>query len=167
MNEQTASDLRIIKTASCLSVSGRTTIGYHIGLRDERDVCFRVWKTSGKGVFSKEWVCASDIHKVLGQHDSLTAPMLLPLFTVGRSVNSAGFLLAVLKNEGLVTLSAEQPHAYVKANPSAFIQVVTTLMKSGVSLNAEADSPAIKKTRRGRTVAWQAAEGSDDPTQGA
>ena len=25
-------------------------------------MCFRVWETSGKGVFSKEWVCAAENH---------------------------------------------------------------------------------------------------------
>lgn len=167
MTEPTETDLRIIKIATCPSVSGRTTLSYHIGSRKDGDVCFRVWQTSGKGVFSKEWICAADIHKLLAQHDSLTAPMLLPLFSVGRSVNSAGFLLAVLKNEGLLTLSADEAHQYVKADPSAFAKQMTGLIKSGVSLNEEADSPEIKKTRKGRRAPWDATVAEDEPTQGA
>lgn len=167
MTELTSSDLRIIKIATCPSVSGRTTLNYHIGCRKDGDVCFRVWETSGKGVFSKEWVCASDIHKLLAQHDSLTAPMLLPVFSVGRSVNSAGFLLAVLKNEGLLTLSADTAHQYVKTDPAEFAKEMKALIKSGVSLDATADSPEIKKTRKGRRAPWDATVAEDEPTQGA
>jgi hypothetical protein len=146
MNQEPGTEPRILKISTCQSLSGRTTVTYHVGCRDERDVCFRLWKTSGKGVFSKEWVCASDIHVLLKEHDSLTAPLLLPLFTVGRSVNSAGFLLAVLKNEGLVSLSEEHAHQYVRTDPAAFAAEIMQLIKSGVSLDANKDAPPPKET---------------------
>jgi hypothetical protein len=160
VTDKQATEPRILKIGTCTSLSGRTTLTYHVGYRD--DVCFRIWATSGKGVFSKEWVCASDIQKLLKEHESLTAPLMLPLFTVGRSVNSAGFLLAVLKNEGLVSLSEEHPHQYVRADPAAFVEAMSALIKSGVSLDA-AQSPVIAKTRRrGRVAAWP----SSDEAQG-
>jgi hypothetical protein len=166
MNQEAAVDLRILKIATCQSLSGRASLTYHVGTRDDRDVCFRIWDTSGKGVFSKEWVCASDIHKVLKEHDALTAPVMLPLFKVGRSVNSAGFLLAVLKNEGLVALSEEHAHQYVRTDPTAFVEEITALIAAGVSLDA-AQVPSMKKTRRrGRVAAWDAACASEDPSKG-
>lgn len=158
MTRELAIEPRILKIGACPSLSGRTTITYHVGCREERDVCFRIWKTSGKGVFSREWVCASDIQKVLRAHDSLTAPLMLPLFTVGRSVNSAGFLLAVLKAEGLVALSEEHAHQYVRMDPAAFITAITELINTGVSLDAAADAPATtKKTTRRKAAApvWE------------
>lgn len=154
MGEHNAPTHRILKIVTCPSLSQRAALTYHVGCGDKGDVCFRIWDTSGRGIFSKEWVCAADIHKVLAQHKLLTAPLLLPLFKIGRSVNTAGFMLAALKNEGLVALSDEEPHKYVRQDPSAFVREVTNLMQSGVSLEENAH-PAIKKQRRGsRAPAW-------------
>lgn len=151
MNDQPDSQPRILKISLCPSLSARTTITYHLGCRDKDNVCFRIWDTSGKGVFSKEWVCASDIQKVLSQHESLSAASLLPVFTVGRSVNTAGFLLAVLKHEGLVALSEDQPHKYVRVQSEQFVAQTAALIKSGNSLDPVADAPAVEKVgKRGR-----------------
>jgi hypothetical protein len=151
MKEQSVSEPRVVKIAVCPSLSGRTDITYHIGCRDKDDVCFRIWGTSGKGVFSKEWVCASDIHKVLGQHKALNATTLLPVFKVGRSVNTTGFLLAVLKSEQLVAQSSEEAHKYVRVQSEQFVAEMDALIKSGVSLDPVADAPAAQKAgKRGR-----------------
>jgi hypothetical protein len=154
MTEQSAPSHRILKIVTCPSLSQRASLTYHVGCDGKGDVCFRIWDTSGRGIFSKEWVCATDIHKVLAQHKLLAAPLLLPLFNAGRSVNTAGFLLAALKNEGLVALSEKEPHKYVRQDPLAFVGELTALMKSSVSLD-ESAHPAIQKRRRGaRAPAW-------------
>lgn len=149
MNEQAATDPRILKIGVSPSLSGRTNITYHVGVRGKDEICFRIWATSGKGVFSKEWVCASAIQKELGQHKLLAAPTLLPVFAVGRSVNTAGFLLAVLKHEGLVALSKDEPHKYVRVQSEKFVAETAALIKSGVSLDAVADAPAVEKVGKG------------------
>ena len=167
MNAQTASEPRILKIATCPSLSGRASLTYHVGFRDERDLCFRIWDTSGKGIFSKEWVCAPEIQKVLGQHESLSAALLLPLFKVGRSINTAGFLLAALRNEGLVALDPEEAHKYVRVESQAFVAEMTELMKSGVSPDP-GQVTAIRKTRRpGRVSPWHSEPQAGEPTQGA
>lgn len=148
------SEPRIVKISTCPSLSGRTSIVYHVGVRADNDVCFRIWGTTGKGVFSREWVCASVIQKLLGQHKTLTAPTLLPVFEVGRSVNTSGFLLAVLKNEGLVALSEDEPHKYVRVQSERFVSEVAALIESDTSLDALADAPALEKAgKRGRRAA--------------
>lgn len=154
----------ILKISTCASLSGRASITYHVGYRGQQEVCFRIWNTSGKGNFSKEWVCASDIQKVLAQNESVAALTLLPLFKVGRSVNTAGFLLAVLENEGLVELSADIAHRYVPVASKQFLEEIQGLIKAGTSLDAGAVA-AVRKTRKGSRPAappWPAA----DPAQG-
>lgn len=154
MNTQSDSEPRILKIAACPSLSGRTAITYHLGCRDKDDVCFRIWDTSGKGVFSKEWVCATDIQRVLGQCESIYATSLLPVFKVGRSVNTAGFLLAALKHEGLVALSPDEAHRYVRMQSEQFIAQTAALIKSGVSLDPVKDAPAPGEGgKRGRRKA--------------
>lgn len=154
MNQTTVPEPRILKIGSCQSLSGRTSITYHLGVRGSNDICFRIWDTTGKGVFSKEWVCASAIQKVLGQHALLAAPTLLPVFTIGRSVNTAGFLLAVLKHEGLVALSEDEPHKYVRVQSDQFVAETAALIKSGANLDPVKKAPATEKVgKRGRRSA--------------
>lgn len=154
MGDQSAPEPRILKIATCTSLSGRASLTYHVGVRNERDVCFRIWDTSGRGIFSKEWVCASDIQKVLREHTSLAAPMLLPLFKSGRSVNTAGFLLAALRNEGLVDSSPDEAHKYIRVESQAFVQEVTELMKTGVSLDPNQTTTLRKQRRGSRPSTW-------------
>lgn len=149
MNEPSVSEPRIVKIAVCLSLSERTSITYHLGCRDKDDICFRIWGTSGKGVFSKEWVCASDIQKVLGQHQLLNATTLLPVFKVGRSVNTAGFLLAVLKHEQLVAHSPDEAHKYLRVPSEKFVAEMAALIKAGVSLDPLENAPATEKGKKG------------------
>jgi len=148
MNEQVAAEPRILKICTCPSLSARASLTYHVGCNDKGDVCFRIWDTSGKGVYSKEWVSAADIQKVLAQHQSIAAPLLLPLFKAGRSVNTAGFLLAVLKNEGLVVLSADAAHRYERKDSDSFVAEVQGLIKAGTNLDPAAQPPAAKKKSR-------------------
>ncbi len=160
MSEQQTPELRILKINTCPSLSGRTSITYHVGCSDKQDVCFRIWDTSGKGVFSKEWVCAAEIQKVLAQHELVAAPALLPVFKIGRSVNTAGYLLAVLKQEGLVALSSEVAHKYVRVQSEAFVAEVAALIKKGINLDPnEAAAPTgsgkAKARRTAALPAWE------------
>jgi hypothetical protein len=171
MSEQQTLEPRILKINTCASLSGRTSITYHVGCMGARDVCFRVWNTSGKGVFSKEWVAASDIQKVLAQHESLSAPSLLPVFQVGRSVNTAGYLLAVLKEEGLVVQADDEAHKYVRMQSERFVSEAASLIKAQVSLDPVTDAPAVHKTAKGKAgrgakvPAWEANASGDGSTK--
>ena len=149
MNEPSATEPRIVKIAVCLSLSERTSITYHWGCRDNDDICFRIWDTSGKGVFSKELVSASDIQKMLDQHQLLNATTLLPVFKVGRSVNTAGFLLAVLKHEQLVVQSPDEAYKYMPVSSEKFVAAMAALIKSGVSLDPVENAPAAEKGKKG------------------
>lgn len=167
MSNKTECAPRILKIAECPSLSGRTSITYHVGVRDKDDICFRIWGSTGKGVFSKEWVCASAIHKVLGTATSISAPTLLPVFEVGRSVNTSGFLLAVLKQEGLVALSEDQPHKYVRVQSESFVAEMAALIKAGTSLDPSestaATSSTTRRPRRAGAAPWPQAQQTESP----
>ena len=57
----------------------------------------------------------------------ITFGTLLPIFK-GQSVNTAGFLLAVLKHEGLVRPIAESPRCYERADARTFFAEVKALI---------------------------------------
>ena len=63
----------------------------------------------------------------------LTSFTLQPLYK-GTSVNTAAFIFAALKEEGLVSTLPENPRCYVLQSVENFMQPIKALIASGVSL---------------------------------
>ena len=96
--------MTVVKTASCDTLTNKSKLTYQIGTLPDGEVYFRIHKNTGNGFFSREWVALADIRKVLSKvpvGKPVTAIMLNDLFT-GKSVNTPGFLLAVLVHEKLL-----------------------------------------------------------------
>ena len=96
--------MTIVKTGTCNTLTKKSKLTYQIGTLPDGEVYFRIQKNSGNGFFSREWIALADIRKVLGKVPAgkpVTAFVLDPLFK-GRSVNTPGFLLAVLVHEKLL-----------------------------------------------------------------
>lgn len=77
---------------------------YHIGSTSESDLYLRIHANDGGGFFSQERVVCKDIQNVLEkvpETNPITSIVLHALFK-GKSVNTPGFPLAVLKHEGLL-----------------------------------------------------------------
>ena len=53
--------VRILKEATCPSLSNRSTITYQIGCNETNAILFRIHKNSGTGKFNREWVSAADM----------------------------------------------------------------------------------------------------------
>ena len=95
---------KLLQTAKCKTVSGKSDLTYSIAADDEGDAMIRIVSNTGGGYWSKEFVQVSNIVKVLGavpEDQSISSVHLFKLFT-GKSQNSPGFLLAVLIKEGLL-----------------------------------------------------------------
>ena len=92
--------VRILKVSTCPSLSGRSDLTYHVGCIDEA-IQLRVYQNSGKGYFNQEWIAFSHIRDALNSQAEITAATLRPII-VGKSVNTASFFLAVLRNLGLI-----------------------------------------------------------------
>ena len=164
-----APTVRIIKVGTCLSLSGKSNLSYHIGhaIADTEvsatvaaadSIMFRVNTNSSSGFFSREWVAMSKIQQELDKVPSghgITSFTLFPIFT-GRSQNSPGFLLAVLLNEGLVTHLPEKQRSYGRLPDAGFIAEMVKLIDAGVDLNGDAKSVlvkvALKKTKGGSSI---------------
>ena len=136
--------MRIIKIASCPTCSGKAKLIYHFGCNEDKQVYIRIVANSGGGFFSDEWIKLADIRAAL---DSAPFPVtsfpLIKLF-IGKSVNTPGFLLAVLKHEGLVKLLEGKIRGYEKLDPAPFMLELDKLVSSDVNLKAES-VPTIKK----------------------
>lgn len=98
-----APSLKIIQTSKCQTISGKSTLTYNVGVDDKGHIAVRVFSNSGGGFFSNEWVLIDDITALLGDvtGEHITSINLIPLFK-GKSVNTPGYLIAVLLNEKLL-----------------------------------------------------------------
>ena len=122
-------EVQVLKSSICPSLSGKTTLNYEIGRGSGGEVLVRINKTSGTGYYSKDWIALDRAYKLLqaAGKTPVTFGTLLPLFE-GKSINTAGFLLAALKKEGLVKDSEETARCYQLADAKPFFDQVKALM---------------------------------------
>ena len=137
--------IRIIKIATCPTCSGKTKLTYHLGITEDNKVYIRIVENSGGGFFSEEWVSLVATLEALDKAPyPITAVPLISLFK-GKSVNTPGFLLAVLKHEGSVKLLEGKVRGYEKLPTETFIAEVNKLVSSDVDLKYVPVTP-IKKS---------------------
>lgn len=123
--------IRVIQADRCSSLSGRTSIDFQIGCNESERLFIRVLRTSGNGFFSKEWVPYDSIGPLLV--NPVTSASLRPIFQ-GKSVNTAGFLLAVMKQLGFVQSIPEALRGYQVLDNPAFDENTKKLIADGVDL---------------------------------
>lgn len=139
--ETPATIFRILKIGTCPSVSGKSTLTYHVGCiaDDDSEIQFRVYTNSANGFFSPEWVSLSAIEEALEKRPTnkpITSFLLHSLFR-GKSVNTPAFLLAALKNEGLLSLAEGKRRSYQRTDSLKFITEINQLMSSQIDLKVE------------------------------
>ena len=127
---------RVLKIATCPTLSGKSTLTYHVGCRDNTEVLFRIYGNSGGGFYSNDWIAVSDIERVIGKQTLVSSTSIQPVCK-GKSANTAGFVLAALKQEGWVARSTENPRQYIRTLSDAFAAEVKALVASGVNLDHE------------------------------
>jgi hypothetical protein len=145
--------IRILKTGTCLSLSGRTKLTYEVGGGPDSQISLRITKTAGTGSFSKDWVALERIHALLERNAGkpITSHTLAPLFT---SANNPGFTLAVMKHERLVRPIADNPRCYERLDGKAFFGEIQALMGS---------KPASAKTKTKTAPATESKAASPKP----
>ncbi len=137
--------IRIIKVATCPSLSGKSTLTYHIGCNAESDISLRVVNNTGGGFFSKEWISLNAIFQAFDKKavdKPIISLLLYPLFQ-GKSLNTPAFLLAVLRQEGLVSPLEDHPKHYERLDPEAFNSQMQQLIQSKVDLKTDDAKPVV------------------------
>jgi hypothetical protein len=127
-------EIRVLKAASCSSLSGRSTITYEIGCKADKSIHIRLTENTGSGMFSKAWLPIDQIVLLLSAEDMpITSRAIRSLYT--GSINSCGFLWAVLKDVGLIKNVEGNSRTYILADPKKFTAEIHALI----------ESPATKK----------------------
>ena len=57
--------MKVLKTATCKTLSGKSTLTYQLGCLPDSTIHLRITKNSGGGFFSDEWIAIDDIQAVL------------------------------------------------------------------------------------------------------
>ena len=133
----------ILKIETCPSLSGRSILTYNVGCNNHKDIYLRLSENSGKGNFNKEWICLNPL--VNSKEKTFSSGSMRKLFR-GKSVNTASFIMAVLKAEGLIEES-EEDHSYRRIDPSGFMEGILSLMgsKSETLPSCEGKTVKVKK----------------------
>ena len=145
----TAAVVTIVKSATCPSVSGKSEIGYQVGRDGVGNVALRLASNTGGGFFSEEWVPLRAIEQVLQANatkNGLSSGALRTVFR-GKSVNTAAFLLAVLKAEGAVRPREGKTRVYDVADFAGFVAALTAATASRAP-RSKAGTASKKATRQ-------------------
>ncbi len=121
--------IEIINTAKCKTLTEKSTLTYHLGRDDKADLFVRIYSNTNEGFFSNEWVSLKDILVILekqGTVNSFTSFILQPLFN-GQSVNTPGFLVAVLLNEKLLEIEKGKQRKYLFSSATALLAKIDKL----------------------------------------
>ena len=154
MTKTEDTSMRVIQTANCKTLSGKSTLTYHVGASPDDEIHVRIHANDGGGMFSQEWVSFEAIQEALkddAEGAAITSVRLTPVFK-GKSVNTPSFLLAALKHLKLVrSMNGKQRH-HEALNPQPFLEQMEKLMSSsaagkpeGTARKAPVKKAAIKK----------------------
>lgn len=132
----TPEPMRILRIATCPTLSGRSELTYHVGCNESGAIHFRLWGNTAAGMFSNTWFSMADVSKLLSVNDGITSTALRPLWDL-TSRNNPGFTLALLQGEGLIEKSVLNPRTYRTVDPAAFLERINALVASGVDLPAD------------------------------
>lgn len=137
--------IEAIYTGGCLSVSGRSTLTYVVGRHStENTLHLRIADNSGKGMWCAEWTTAEAIEKIVKGAHELTAKSFHALHP-GKSINTGGFVLATLRDLGLIRPNELNTRHHEHVPMTTFEKAVMARMKAEEGGVAD---PAPKTSRR-------------------
>ena len=143
-------DMRVLKTTTCKTLSGKSTLTYQIGCTPNSVIHLRISKNSGGGFFSDEWIAYDAVQAALKKRlkgQAITSFLLIPLFS-GKSANNSSFLMAALKHLKLVQPLKGKQREHEPMDTRPFLDQVNKLMSSPEKAKATTKRPSKKTATR-------------------
>lgn len=156
--QENAEQVRIVFKGQCkkLTARGVGLLAYELGTGVNSDACFiRISGNETSGTCSFEWIKLETIENLLKQRPESDKPFNAKLFQkafISRSVNNHGYLAAVLKSEGVISSSAENPTLLSVVSFTAIRDRISALTKDGIDLT---DHIALEQAGREKKRAEQ------------
>lgn len=130
----------------CLSISGRSSLSYAIGRHQETgELHLRITDNSGKGMWFDGWASAKAIDAIVKGATELTAKSFHALHP-GKSINTGGFVMAVLKDLGLIRANEDNSRIHEHVPATTLEKVVMVRMGQAVDVPAK---PGRRKSKGG------------------
>ena len=127
-SDENLSPIEAIYTGECLSLSGQSTLTYAIGRhREDQSLHLRIVANSGGGMFCDEWASGAAIDALVQSSTVLISRSMCKLHE-GKSINTGGFVLSVLKHLGYVRVNAENSRHHEMVPGTTFEQVALEAM---------------------------------------
>ena len=137
--------IKPMHAGSCPSISGRSTLTFAIGKHETEGTWhLRIVGNSGGGMFCDEWAPGPDIDAVVVGATALTSKSFDVLHP-GRSINTAGFVLATLKHLGLIRTNAENSRHHEHVPTESFVKVAMMTIDPGDSAKKSKSTKAKHK----------------------
>jgi hypothetical protein len=146
--EQELPQIETLFTGECPSISGRSTLTYAIGRHPETSrLHIRIVSNTGSGMFSDEWADEAAVDVIVQGATELTAKSFHPLHP-GRSINTGGFVMAVLKALGYIRPNAENTRLHEQVPTETFAKVAMACIASSTGV-PEGPKPGRRKPKGG------------------
>lgn len=137
-----------IYIGECPSTSGRSTLTYAVGRRrGDNTLHLRITDNTGRGMWCKDWASAQAIEDIVIGAQELTAKSFQGLHP-GKSINTGGFVLAALRDLGLIRPCEPNTRVHEHVPMSTLERAVTerlTAVAGGTAAN-----PAPKSRRKAK-----------------
>lgn len=133
--------IEVIFESQCLSLSGRSELTYAIG-RHAKDASLHLAITanSGGGMWCPDWANARAINELVVGSVELKAKSFHALHP-GKSINTGGFVLAALKDMGLIRANEDNSRVHEHVPTTTFQQLV---------MARKSDTPVDPKQKAGK-----------------
>jgi hypothetical protein len=140
--------VKVLHSATCVSLSGKSNIAYQIGTDPESNIYLRIHANTGGGFFSPEWVALEEVQKFIADAPTdkpLSSWSLHPLFR-GKSVNTPAFLMAAFVHEKWLRILKGKKRGLEVLDEAPFMAKLEKLMGSGKA--AKPKKPAKASARK-------------------
>jgi hypothetical protein len=149
-NDNPESTIQVLKEAQCSTLSGtdETQLTYQILSDQAGEIYLKVTGNKGGGFWASEntpYTAIADLLRDADSESGFSAWTLLPLFS-GKSSNSPGYLLSLLRKENLVEPLPGKRRLHRACDPAPFLAQIIEL-SGGSSAKGRPQTKAKAKTK--------------------
>jgi hypothetical protein len=137
--------MKTIKQDTCPGLSGENILTYEVGLEHDKSIWLRLVKSSGGGFLHSDWISVDAIMDTLRKAATPFTSWAVHKLFLRKSINSPAFLMAVLKNEGLVSPDPKKGHAFVVDDVDAALEKFRARMPKGAKASKKKATKAAPR----------------------